>query len=288
LPLGLDACRLQFDCPKDLRSHFARLESPRTTVETFAKADAKRSGAKNPVVGTTFLHPAFTLGTINRGDLWNQRRPVLSYWGDAGNVTWLRVRFLHDGYDYTSALVFAAQHEGSALITIGFASDYGDTHPSLNKPPVPGQLKARELRLRFEFGGTVEPLKIELGDAGWKAIDGRCALGLQLGAEAFGNEKLRWEQGSEAGKRFIDRVVCSGEERTFDLKSLGRAFITFGLRIDQAAAAPLVNAPEVKLSGDTVESSWLINGRVLRLASLAGPAPLGKANDASQTDNKVR
>ena len=123
---SIDEFRLALPCPPDYEPLFTKLDQPRMVSQVFVK------GA-NPVVGTTYFHPEFALGSINRGDLWNQRRPLLAYWGSAPSPSYLRLRFLHDNYDFTAAQFFSAQSAGKVLAGINFATDGGDRHPSLDR-----------------------------------------------------------------------------------------------------------------------------------------------------------
>ncbi len=280
LPLGLDLYRLPLTCPKELVPQFAKLTSSRNTVETFSKAEPARRGGKNPVVGTTFLHPQFALGTVNRSDLWNQRRPVLAYWGTPKNAKWFRIRFLHDNYDFTSALVFAAQREGSALVTVGFANDYGDTHPTLDKPKVPGRITAKDLRLRFEFGGDVEGLTAKaLNASHGMAEDKFCTLTFDLLGEAFDGMTHRWETGAEDNRRFVDRVVYSGASREIDFNAIKEAFFCIALNIFPGSSGMKHQAADFTREGDFVTTNWPGG---ISVSALRKPSPLAIANDAAK------
>ncbi|NIS54342.1 MAG: hypothetical protein GWN94_25150, partial [Phycisphaerae bacterium] len=96
--VSLDAHRLHAKCPQDFFHYFTDLPSPRSEVEAFAK----NKPGRHDIIGTTFLHPDYTLGSVNIGDLWNQRRPLLAYWNTDDGVVAMRLRCLHDNYDYSS------------------------------------------------------------------------------------------------------------------------------------------------------------------------------------------
>lgn len=278
LPLGLHLYRLPLHCPENLLPRFTELKSPRLVVETFTKADATRRGFKNPIVGTTYLHPRFTLGTVNRGDFWNQRRAVIAYWGTPETVTWFRFRFLRDYYDYCSALVFTAQHDGNALVTVGFATDYGVTHPSLDRPKVPGVVTARDFRLRLEFGGDTSGLTLGSEEETVLASDSRCAVQVRWLGEVFENSVARVESGTDANVRYLDRVFYSGEEREFDFANMAEAFIAMTLSVTPAAEEnPKHGSAELKRQDDLLTTTW-ISG--LSVSTLRTPALFAAANDA--------
>ena len=109
-PPALDEHRLPTPCPRDLETFFTALDHPRELAKTFVKADP-------PVIGTTWLDLQFALGSVNRGDLWNQRRALLAYWGTAERPSYLHVRCLHDGYDFAAAQFFSLQPPAVPILT---------------------------------------------------------------------------------------------------------------------------------------------------------------------------
>src|SRR6185503_12081239 len=115
LPLSLEAYRLPLQCPRKWTRPFVKLDGPKQVTETFVQAENGKPGSLNPIVGTTWLHPRLALGSVNRGDFWKQRRPLLAYWGTPAAPRFLRVRFLKNDDDFTSALLFSVQHEGAVL-----------------------------------------------------------------------------------------------------------------------------------------------------------------------------
>ncbi|MGC9330161.1 MAG: hypothetical protein ACP5I1_21170, partial [Candidatus Hinthialibacter sp.] len=127
ITLPLNSYRLSVQCPPAYWKNFQPKKEPQTVTETFVPSKTP----EHSIIGTTYLHPLYTLGTVNRGDFWNQRRSFVAYWGTPEKTTYLQLRFLHDGYDFCSALPFTVQHQGCAMTSVLFATDYGDTHPSL-------------------------------------------------------------------------------------------------------------------------------------------------------------
>ncbi len=152
---SLDAHSLRAQCPEDYFHYFTDLPEPRLEIETFQKAGA----GKHDIVGTTYLHPDFAFASVNIGDLWNQRRPLLAYWKTDKGVVSMRIRCLHDDYDYSSASIFTVQDKADILGAVVFATDRGDTHISLDRLK-DATIKAKDLRLRLEFEGAVENLDI--------------------------------------------------------------------------------------------------------------------------------
>jgi hypothetical protein len=97
---SLDAHRLDAHCPEEFLHYFTELPAPRSEIETFTR----NAGDAHDIIGTTYLHPDFTLGSVNIGDFWNQQRPLLAYWKTKAGVVAMRLRCLHDDYDYSSSI----------------------------------------------------------------------------------------------------------------------------------------------------------------------------------------
>ena len=211
-PRAKDEFGLRLPCPRDLEHFFTKLEEPRELVKTFIQGE-------NPVIGTTYLTPQFTLGSINRGDLWNQRRSLIAYWGAATAPAYLHLRFLHDGYDFADAQFFSAQKKGTVLAGVVFGTDGGDTHVSLDRIKN-ATISAHDLRLRFEFGGAAglqkqavpddirQPIKLTLG---------RLNLSLQVAFARFGQADGRFESTVDPAKKTVgvDLVFHTGSRRQF-------------------------------------------------------------------------
>jgi hypothetical protein len=223
--------RLPLVCPPDLELLFGPLTQPRTVTETFIK--------RSKTVGTTYLHPDYALATISEGDLWNQRRALLLYFGDAKTPGYAHLRFLKNGYDFSSAILTAQQREGLALGTVTFITNGGDTHISLDKVKN-ATIKAKDLRLRLELGGPAAK-KIPLVDKDNKLVIDTGAikvhftpavakLGALEGKLAIGGDS------AAAAPFWLDIVFYAGEEREFNLAALDQAVIGFSLSVGEHGA----------------------------------------------------
>ncbi len=218
--------RLPLPCPSDLVHFFQKLDGPREIVKTYLKGD-------RPVIGTTWLEPAFTLGSVNRGDLWNQRRSLVAYWGTAAKPSYLHVRFLRDDYDFAAAQFFSSQKRGDVLAAINFATDGGNTHIVLDRIK-DGIFHAKDLRLRFEFGGAVAAkppaLPAKFSDAS-TIHGGDVDLAITVPFCQFGDTKPKWENGRTNDRVWLDVVLYAGPEREFHLKEIETAVIGMAVRI---------------------------------------------------------
>ena len=226
--------RLPLPCPRELEKYFATLTAPRDVVKTYLQAEP-------PVIGTTHLAPAFTLGSISRGDLWNQRRALVAYWGTPAKPSYLHLRFLRDGYDFADAQFFSAQRGGDVLAAINFGTDGGNTHIGLDRIKN-ATVRAKDLRLRFEFGDAVKlaaPAKLS------DAVQVQCGpvqIALAVPHVVFGAEKPRWEVCPTG----VAVVIYSGAEREFRFNELEHAALGVAVRITTSELRP----PAVTATGN--------------------------------------
>jgi hypothetical protein len=253
---ALDEHRLSTPCPPDLEPLFTRLEAPREVVKTFVKGDP-------PVVGTTFLHPQFALGSVNRGDLWNQRRALLAYWGTAEQPASLHLRCLRDGYDFAAAQFFSVQRGGEALAGVNFATDGGNTHVSLDRLKQ-ATVRARDLRVRFDFGGAAGRTSVtapsKLGDPVELRL-GSLRLRLAVPFARFGDATGRWEAGRDPARQtaWLDVVLYAGAEQQIHFDQLDQAVVGLALSFatdEQTAAPARAELRDGRLTL-TLEKPWL-------------------------------
>jgi hypothetical protein len=219
--------RLPLACPPDLEPLFGPLAEPRTFTKTFIK--------RTHTVGTTYLHPTFALGSINRGDLWNQRRPLLLHFGSAAQPGYVQLRFLKNNYDFSSAIFTGAQREGLVLGTVHLITNGGDTHISLDKVKA-GKIRARDLRLRFEVGGpAAKQARVTAAAITTPGLN----ISINFARARFDGRDAQILPGGDQNIQWLDAVFYSGPEREFDLAALDEAFAAFAFSVG-APAAPVI------------------------------------------------
>lgn len=258
----VDNYRIPLPVPRDLEPYFTDLHAPRELVKTFIRGGP-------PTVGTTYLTPRFALGSVNQGDFWNQRRPLLAYWGTHERPAYLRVRLLKNGYDFAAAQLFAAQRQGEVLAAVAFATDGGDTHVSLDRLKN-GLFRASDLRLRVELGGAARHAEIALpADVSGPVRIRSQGLGVAVRVPyaVFGEEQLRWEKGADGSRAWADLVLYRGADRSFHLGALQQAAIGLALRV--AEGTPLPPQVAVAREAGRLRMQW----ETLEVAAPLRPAP---------------
>ncbi len=273
--VSLDAHRLRCGCPDDLIHYFASLPEPRFEKERFLR----NSDPLPDIIGSTWIHPAFALGSVNCGNLWNQRRPLIAYWGDGEHVSAFRVRFLHDGYDYSSAMFFSVQDKGDVLAAVNFATDRGDTHPSLDRLKN-ASIRARDFRLRFLVESPPEsftpPSRFQIGEV-CRLDLGSVVLELCVPYAAFGDLPITTKMGRDEKSAWLDIILYHGEEREISFPSLKEAIVSFALRMQSAsdvkARKPMSSSSVVaELRDDNLSVVWRRDeGKLLALEVSSAP-----------------
>jgi hypothetical protein len=243
---SLDAHRVKLGCPIELYDYFTSLTRPRLEVEPFER----NASTEHDIVGTTYLHPDFTLASVNIGDLWNQRRPLLAYWNTPSGPAALRLRCLHDDYDYSSAGLFTVQDRADLLGAVLFATDRGDTHISLDKI-VNATITARDLRLRLQFEGAVSdlvlPARLRL-DEPICFTSGPIAGTFALHSVQFTGLHPTLESGHQRDEAWIDLVLYQGPGRPFDFGKIAEAALVFSLSLARATGSLPATAPGAHMS----------------------------------------
>jgi hypothetical protein len=241
-------------CPDDLAGLFDALAAPRTEIETFRRAFPPAPA----IVGTTCLHPAYALGSVNCGDLWNQRRPLIAYGGTVEKPCALRVRCLHDGYDYASASIFSVQEGGDVLSAVVFALDRGDTHISLDRIK-DGTMQASDLRVRLELEGAAPdgalPASFSL-DGPTTVRLGEATATLWVPLACLDGAATATETGKEGDRAWLDVVLYHGDRRAIDFRRLEQAAVLLALYLrGPGEGAPLPAAVAVTVEGGIAKAS---------------------------------
>jgi uncharacterized membrane protein YidH (DUF202 family) len=238
---------LEYACPDTIAPAFLSLNGEVQHRELFIAAEPP----VQPVQGTTWLGKRFALGSVNRGDFWVQRRPLVGYWGgDRRPAQYAQLRVMKDDYDFASALLYSVQKRGCVTGIVDFRKPGGDRHISLD-PIAKGEFEASRIGLRLDLrsGGEAEVLV-----NGKPAIPGQryvlpARIAVNLG-EVF---VWFWPVGGRFGKSskpLAVRLAREGELVTLSVDFLdgderrllrwadtSQAFVAFAMMMDEAAGS---------------------------------------------------
>lgn len=254
IDLGYDPQRadikIKHQIPENLLPYFLSPQYPRTEIDIFEKEEPQ-------IIGTSYLTDNYAISSVSRSSLWNQRRPLTAYWGELNTAHYLQVRLLHDLYDFSTASMFTQQKDNRILAAINFGTNGGDKHISIDRIR-DGKFKAKDLRLRFEFGNCKEiDATLPTRDKNTFTVNAYgCQTTIRLLEAKFGNLKGYWEKGNDEKNSWIDYVIYSGNEKDFDLTEIAQAAYAFALSFGEQSDEISVNKANATISGNTLDASW--------------------------------
>ncbi|MBA3974641.1 MAG: hypothetical protein C0504_10545 [Candidatus Solibacter sp.] len=200
-----------FRCPEELAARFLE---PRAAFQHREMYQAAGEGSA-AVVGTCYINDAFSLGSVNRGDFWNQRRPVLAFFGGRGRpAATLTVRVIKDGYDFSSALLFSVQERGYLAGVVNFQDPGGDRHISLDMVKN-GEFECGRLFLEFDFESLPDGFTFEEEDGAIRLVSTIIQAQLTLRGGRFGRYKpsAKVTAGKQSLVVTVDLVPPEGPKR---------------------------------------------------------------------------
>jgi len=153
-----EAALVPFRCPEALAARFLQPVPPRQHSEIYSSAPE--------TIGTNWIDKDLSLGSVNRSDFWQQRRPLLGFFGDSARpARTIQLRVIKDGFDFASALFFSVQHERRVAGFVNFQNPGGNRHPDLD-PISDGRFECGRLFLELDFEGLPENFTFtQTGDA---------------------------------------------------------------------------------------------------------------------------
>jgi len=215
-------------CPTELADRFRSLPEPEYELRERYLQRATESAS---IWGTTWMHEEACLGSVNHDFFMDQRRAVLGYWnGGAGQPVALRLRFLHDGREFSSAYVCNAQSGAQVLSAVHLLLGQGDFHPTLDVP-ANDTFSAEDFRLRYELrgeeiGALENGEEFSLFSGGWEAV-------ITPGEGLFDGVPVKWQVTREDDLVAVDAVCYEGPRRDFRFRELRPVFLAAGLQLRQ-------------------------------------------------------
>ncbi|MDQ0060563.1 hypothetical protein [Paenibacillus harenae] len=268
LPYEEEWYKSRFECPSKYMSLFLTAEN-----RELRQCYESHQGGGQGKWATTFMTPSFALGSFSREILWNQRRALLAYVDNGGETTYLHLRCLHDGYDYCSAVFYSDQVDAHVLFGVGFLTNGGDTHPSLDK--MNGSIEASDFRLRLEIGGHLDRISAHADRDGAVIGIHNTPVRLRSWHMAFGNAHSdeavpwKWEINREEGVMGIDLVIYAGQRKTIDFRNISRAAFLFSLLFGTREEEDFV--PEIEEDAEHIRLRGTWREREMRISMPACP-----------------
>lgn len=245
--------------PPALLHYFLEPDLPRTETDTFTvgKYQVKNHATfpdgemkAQDITGKLYMQQRYALASVNQGYLWNQCRPLIAHWGSPEHPSYLRVRFLHDQYDFAAVHIKSVQDSSTVLSVLNLAYNGGDRHPNLDRLK-DTTLAAADLRLRIETGGDISASSFSLSTVNKRELQfssGDLRMLVQVPYCNWNGEDGHWELGAAGDKKWADYVIHSGSRKVFDLRAMKEAVI--GLSLSVAAGQQLPKPQDIKVIAD--------------------------------------
>lgn len=263
---------LKHKIPGYLIHYFTEPKFPRIEIDTFIREGQEIElnalvsyqesdrGVKiktKEVIGKSYFTKDFVLSSANHSCLWNQRRPLIAYWGTEQKPVYMQIRFLHNMYDYASANIFCSQDSTNVLGAINFTTNGGDQHVTIDIIKN-ATITATDLRLRFEFGGDISSVHFTSQNKNNHSVSGKSGnlnFRVELPYVKFGEYKGSLSSGGDDKTKWIDFVIYSGSEQEFNFEKIEEAIIgfLFSIKAGNIVSNPLVKAAK---SDKSLNLSW--------------------------------
>jgi len=264
-------------CPGSLAPRFLDIGKPRQHREIYQPG---RDGMP-PVAGTCWVDTAFSLGSVNCGDFWNQRRPILAFFGGRSRPpSSLTVRVIKDGYDFSLAMLWSVQEKGYLAGVVNFRNPGGDRHISLDMVKN-GRFECGRLFVEFDFESLPDGYEARLNN---QTLNLACSafqahIGIRGGRFGSGTPSLNLTEGKQNLVLTADLLPGAGR-KTVAWKDVREAWLAFTLALggpephqfaEHCAQMPCHLSNRL----DNVEVRWeSLNGPLLVQAARR-PAALG-------------
>ena len=267
-----------FRCPEHIARRFLAAGEARQHREMYQKVKEGEA----PVVGTCWVEPTFSLGSVNRGDFWNQRRPILAFFGGRTRpASSLTVRVIKDGYDFSSAMLWSVQGKGYLAGVVNFRDPGGDRHISLDMVKN-GEFECGRLFLEFDFESLPDGFTFSERDRvvslTAKTIQARLAI---RGGKFGPNEpSVKLTEGKQSLVVTVDLLPREGKKRVLWKKSTEN-WLAFTLGLadpGQKAFTQMGEAESFGLSREPgcVRLVWKSPVGQLGLTASTGPGPIDR------------
>ena len=212
-------------------------------------------GSSPATTGTTWFSGGACLGSVSRSSFWTQRKPIIAYWKtDDDPAVVFRVRFLHDGKDFSSMGLRSTQDHHRVLCAIHSLQRRGDWHRTLDRP-ADGIFYAHDLRVRLELTGKgVSAQKTDGGTFSLRA--GEHEIAICPADSEFADQKLEWKIDDDDRVVAVEGICYAGEPKRFNFSQLIEMKLGFGLELRQLKDGAKLPLPTLQSRPGKVIARW--------------------------------
>ncbi len=265
----VDLVRLPHRVPADLRPSFQDLADAKEVVQSYFTATPasrkflpddfeNRHDFVTDTIGTTWLHPRFAFGTVNRGHFAPDRRGIMAHWGTPEKAGAMIIQFYKDGIPFCAPQHFGVQRQGRALYAVNIATNGGDTHWFFDR--INGTFRARDLRLSFEFMGLGKEASFRILDREGRiaeVVSGDITFRIHVPVALFDGNEVGLKIGRpQSDRKTLDLVLHTGGEKDFDLRGFTDTAVGIALAVDAGEEVTSFDALEAGLEDHRLTLDW--------------------------------
>lgn len=258
---GLMDMRYDVKCPEEYAGFFtdpARITEKRQLLSRGFNYPWFERGR----LETIYISPKYTLGSFHLCGGWNQHRNVMAYFGNREKKYCLRMRVLHDFYDFCSGFTATIQERASAISVTNFHTNRGDTHNDLDKVKN-ATISAEDLRVRYQVEANVDDIiddiEIEKSENGCTLKIAGVPVRIGLDFAEFTGFSPYFEIIKNGRFLNVDMVLYSGSRRDINLKNIDSAACVSHISIGNDEISPV----SVKKDEEFISAEMVVNGKTL-------------------------
>lgn len=253
--------------PDDLRPLFKELPEAHESVRIFWSPTEIARKYSSPgdvsfdyfsdIIGTTYLHPEFALGTVNRDFFAPDSRGVMAHFGTKENPSFAYLQFLKDDVPFCAVQHFAVQDRNRALVALNLSTNGGDTHYFFDR--IDGSFQARDLRLRFYFGGSAAGAVTTILDKAKRIAQvtvGGITFRIEVPVALFDGREAEMTSGGKGDFVWVDLVFYKGARRDFDLSHIGDVVAGLAFAIDAGDAVTDFRGSHAEIKDHRLALEW--------------------------------
>ena len=216
-----------------------------------------------PKAATVRRGKGYAVGSINKSEMWNQRRPLLGYIYDDKKDFSFRVKCYHDGFDFSAGGFHAVQDKSNILGSINFSENRGDTHVCIDMISG-GRLVAEELKMTFEICGDTKKIKYRKENGMLILNINDVTVRINAFIKEFGKNKVEESIDITDDMFQYSIVFYKGERKTLELCDADIAMMAYTLEFEPTQDYV---KPTFMEDGDMMNISWKPSDRELGLVS---------------------
>ena len=248
-------------CPEELIPYFTGEKECRD-LRRFVTDGYNYPFFEFPKTAITYRSDDYVIGTYNKCEMWNQRRPFLGYIYGETPISF-RVKCYHDGFDFSSGTFHAIQHKSNILGSVNFSENRGDTHVCIDMISG-GLVDAEDLRVTFELCGDMKNVGYEKDGEILNLIVNGKKIRINAFIKEFGKNEVQESIDMTDNTFQYSLIFYRGERKTVNLCDAEKAMLAFTVEMEPEE---VYVKPEYHEEEDMMHISWKPAERKLGLVS---------------------